>query len=261
MPLLLERVGRKLLKYGDELLWHVIGRRIRGYRRYELNGYSIYLDVSESADMFKRARGHYEPVKQRFLRAFLRPGMTFVDVGANRGDFTLLAASLVGSGGRVYAIEPEAENCRWLQRSIHENHFTNIELIQAAATDQVGEAKLYLGQRSGWHTLLPGYNPPEHGAVMVRTMKLDDALGHIPRLDLMKIDVEGFEGPVVRGALALIKRMKPVVLMDTHPQMGAELGSIEQSFQSLGYRLSRIDDPTTLLDHLPRREMDVLCSP
>ena len=74
-------------------------------------------------------------------------------------------------------------------------------------------------------------------------------------------DVEGFEGPVVRGALALIKRMRPVVLMDTHPQMGAELGTIEQSFQSLGYRLSRIDDPMTLLDHLPRREMDVLCSP
>src|SRR6478735_2425072 len=93
------------------------------------------------------------------------------------------------------------------------------------------------------------------------TSHIPHPTSHIPHLDLVKIDVEGFEGPVVRGALALIKRMKPVVLMDTHPQMGAELGSIEQSFQSLGYRLSRIDDPTTLLDHLPRREMDVLCSP
>lgn len=71
--------------------------------------------------MLSRALGLYEPEKTHELCSLLRPGMTFIDVGANKGDFTLLAAKCVGETGRVIAFEPAPENCKWIRESIAAN--------------------------------------------------------------------------------------------------------------------------------------------
>ena len=69
--------------------------------------------------------------------------MVFVDVGANKGDFSLLAQRLVGDGGLVIAVEPEPENCHWIKKSIAANGYHGIRLVEASLSDGEGEATLY----------------------------------------------------------------------------------------------------------------------
>jgi hypothetical protein len=77
------------------------------YRAYFVAGGTIYLDIGESKMMRTRALGRYELKKMNLVRNWLEPGATFVDVGSNKGDFTLLAAKVVGSDGNVLSFEPE----------------------------------------------------------------------------------------------------------------------------------------------------------
>jgi FkbM family methyltransferase len=121
----------------------------RGYHRYRVPGGRLYLDLRESSMMLARALHIYEPEKVAAFREHLRPGMTFVDVGANKGDFTLLAASLVGPSGRVISVEPGPTNQRWLQRSVAESGYRNVECVEAALGATPGTAILSLTALAG----------------------------------------------------------------------------------------------------------------
>src|SRR5262245_25241322 len=98
------------------------------YRPYFVEGGTIYLDIGESKMMRARALGRYESKKMSLVRNWLEPGATFIDVGSNKGDFTLLAAKVVGSDGRVLSFEPEPNNCYWIRKSIEANRYENIRL-------------------------------------------------------------------------------------------------------------------------------------
>src|SRR5208282_5758959 len=108
------------------------------YEIYRVQGGLIYLNLHESAAMVQRAMSAYEPAKHALIRRRLRPGMTFIDVGANKGDFTLLAARLVGESGTVISIEPEPENHSMLLRSIELNGYANIRVMHVALSDREG---------------------------------------------------------------------------------------------------------------------------
>src|SRR5579864_6152426 len=73
------------------------------YEVYRVEGGLIYLNLHEHPSTVQVAMGTYEPAKHAMIRRHIRPGMTFIDAGANMGDFTLQAAKLVGSSGRVVA--------------------------------------------------------------------------------------------------------------------------------------------------------------
>src|ERR1700735_2246232 len=137
---------------------------------YRVEGGLIYLNLRESAMMVQRAMGAYEPAKHALIRRHLRPGMTFVDVGANKGDFTLLAARLAGDSGRVISIEPEPENHSILQRSIALNDYTNINVMRIALSDRDGVADLQIGSTSGSHTLSAEFMGSRTVEVPIRTL-------------------------------------------------------------------------------------------
>ena len=126
----------------------------RGHRLYDVPGGKIYLDVRESSMMLARALGRYEEAKVQALREFLKPGATFIDIGANKGDFTVLAASIVGPSGRVIAIEPAKNNFRWLRRSVEENAIANAECHLIALGSDNYKGILHLATQSGLHSLL-----------------------------------------------------------------------------------------------------------
>ena len=111
---------------------------------YRVEGGLIYLNLHEHPMMVQMAMGTYEPAKHAMIRRHLRPGMTFIDVGANMGDFTLQAARLVGSTGRVISIEPEPENHSVLQRSIELNGYANTRALPIALSDRDGTASLQI---------------------------------------------------------------------------------------------------------------------
>lgn len=204
--------------------------------------------------MFMRAVGLYEPDKHAAIKALLQPRSTFVDIGANKGDFTLLAATLLGENGSVIAIEPEPENIAWIGRSIRENRLENTTLHQLAIGDFNGEAKLFLGAKSGWHTLIQGQPDRDKGTIDVQVRTLDDLL-HVDsdsteRPLMIKVDVEGAELSVLRGAGALLSSSTDIVLLiDIHPDMGVDSQEVCRLLEAKGFELFEEIEPfNTILD-------------
>ncbi len=226
------------------------------YRKYKVHGVVIYLNIGESPMMLARALGTYEPAKFSYLERFLKEGMAFVDVGANKGDFALFAAA---KGARpVYAFEPAPDNCAWIRRSITANGLDAIRLFEAALSDETGEATLFLGAKSGWHSLIAGLPQRNAGTRRVRTFRLDDVLAPDARVDCLKIDVEGAENRVVTGAARTLARHRPVVLVDIHPGLGADVPGLFAAFKELGYTAFLLRAPERPLTIPPTEALDLV---
>ena len=151
----------------------------------------------------------------------MRAGDVVLDVGANIGIFTLLAASRVGPGGRVIAVEPIARNRQLLARAAQVNGFARIELIAGAASDRTGTMQL----RTHPHTSNSA-TPAAAGellrdargvVVSVPALVLDERCADLDRLDLLKIDIEGMEPLALRGLERTIARLRPILLSEFNP--------------------------------------------
>lgn len=217
------------------------------YRAYFFRGGQIFLDITESKMMLARALGRYEVPKHDAIEALLKPGQVFVDVGVNKGDFTLLAAKLVGADGAVLACEPEPENCKWIRQSIDLNGYKNARLFELALSDESGEAQLFIGKKSGWHTLLPNQKNADQGAVTVKTQMLDSLLSEqsfARPIDMMKIDVEGAEMKVLSGARQTIARSPNLILLlDIHPHLGVNPQEVFAFLNELGFTVFQDSPP------------------
>lgn len=161
----------------------------------------------------------WEPHTTAVMRKFVKPGMTVVDVGANVGWFSLLAASLTGPTGRVIAVEPWSENCRLILLSILENNFGNIELWPFALDSQQGWASFMTAVGSNAAFCLDSAESLRSGAaVIVPTFRLDDLLPAGTKVDYLKIDVEGAEIRVLRGAERTLEASRPVIVSEFSPE-------------------------------------------
>src|SRR5690349_8944049 len=197
-------------------VYHLLSRLAADrYEIYRVEGGLIFLNLHESAAMVQRAMRSYEPAKHALIRKHLRPGMTFIDVGANKGDFSLLAARLAGKSGHVISIEPEPENHSMLERSIALNDYSNIRVMQIAVSDRDGVANLQIGSTSGSHTLSPEFSGSRTVAVPTRTLDGVVAEQRLGTVDMIKIDVQGLELAVLRGAAETLRaNPRIVVLLD-----------------------------------------------
>lgn len=216
------------------------------YRLYRVDGGTIYLNIKESKMMFMRAVGLYEPNKHAAIKTLIKPGSIFVDIGANKGDFSLLAAKMLGDSGSVIAIEPEPDNMGWIERSVRENGYDNISLHQFAISDLNGYAKLFLGSKSGWHTLVQGQADRDRGEIEVETRRLDDIIhaDSPERPCMIKIDVEGAELSVLRGATHILSsRTDMVLLIDIHPDMGVDPQQICSFLRNLDFEVYEEVEP------------------
>jgi FkbM family methyltransferase len=217
------------------------------YYPYKFEGGRIYLNIKESRMMLQRALGRYELSKHDAFKRFLRPGATFIDVGCNKGDFSLLASRLVGPQGRVLSFEPHPENCRWIRKSIAKNQYDNINLYPLALSDANGVAQLHLGEKSGFHTLLAGKPRREKGTLEVQTRRLDDLLDEIRfqrPIHAIKIDVEGADMHVLRGAgKTIAKNPDIVVFLDVHPDLGVDPKEVCDYLRSFGLALFAEEPP------------------
>lgn len=200
-----------------------------GERDYRFAGGRIFLDIREKPWIRTIALEAFERPKVLAFAHFLRPGMTVVDVGANIGFFSLVAAKLVGSMGRVLAVEPEPANCGRIARNVELNRYANVEVAQVALGDRSGEVTLHLASDHGHHSMLDRSPDRAGNSITVPMLTLDTLLAsrNIGRVDLLKIDVEGYEVEVLRGAAETI-RSNPeiVILMDVHESLGVNAGDV-----------------------------------
>jgi FkbM family methyltransferase len=142
----------------------------------------------------------------------LRPGMVACDVGANIGYMSLYLRSRIGAGGKLFSFEPEPENYAELEANLRRNGLDNCQPIQAAVGSQEGSLTFATG--------LNGY-VPEDGApgITVPVLTLDGVVAKhgLPRVDFVKIDVEGFELDVLTGMKDLLSRPdKPILYIEVH---------------------------------------------
>jgi len=140
----------------------------------------------------------------------LREGI-FVDVGAHVGKYTIMMGRRLGRKGRVIAIEPEPSNFAALTTNVRLNRLTNVSCFAVACTDSEGPVPLYLARHASMHSLERGSGE----AITVNGRALDgvlESLG-IDSVALMKIDVEGAEGWVLRGAERTLRRSRDVTVL------------------------------------------------
>jgi len=159
--------------------------------------------------------GSYEAAKQRKIIEFIRPGMVCWDLGANVGFYTLLLAELVGRTGRVFAFEPFPRNVEQLRRHVNINKYQNVQIFPCALGNLDGETAFDPGLNASTGHLADG------GPLKVSCSKADTLLaaGDVQAPDVIKIDVEGAEAAVLRGAPRVMGR-HPVIFLATH---GAEV--------------------------------------
>lgn len=185
-----------------------------------------------------------ERITRQFVR-LLRPGDHAIDVGANLGYFTLVAAHLVGPAGSVRAFEPSPTIFPRLQANVRLNPKLNVRVYQAAVTDRRGQVTFYSApaDRSGYSSLrhLGG---DVAGVATVAAVALDDLLAELPPTRLVKIDVEGAEWLVLQGMRRLLKRDRPYLICEIDDgflrELGADADRVCRFLRDAGYDIYRI---------------------
>jgi FkbM family methyltransferase len=201
--------------------WTVVNDAVAP-QRVVCSEYVLYVnpdDVHIGAPL-RDGRAH-EPHVESAMRECLHANDVVLDIGANIGIMTMLAASRVGSGGRVIAVEPIANNCSLISRSAQANRFGQVEILAAAASERSGVLKLRTHPTTSNSSTSAAagerLNMTGGDLVQVPMVVLDEALVSLDRLDLVKIDVGGLEPKALRGLEHALTRFRPVLLSEFHP--------------------------------------------
>lgn len=186
-----------------------------------VDGITYEFDLRELIDSTIYYEGAWEPDTVAALRRLIKPGQTVLDIGANMGCHALLMAQLAGETGRVIAFEPMSAAYARLQRNIRLNHFSNIVVEQIGLSDSAGQAEIAFA--TSWRLDL---KPGNVCIDKVTFVTLDRYVAAHPelfhRLDCIKLDVDGFEELVLRGAQDTLQRHHPAILMEIgRDSMGA----------------------------------------
>jgi FkbM family methyltransferase len=218
----------------------------RAVTHFGRNGLERIINGSDRILVSPRARGvseKYELDVWRALMGELRAGDTFVDVGAFIGLYTIAVGLRLQGSGRVIAFEPDAHNFSLLQEHVELNGLEGqIDLHRAAVSDKAGQS----------HFLADGscearFAPPSRNTMIIDVVTLDGALAG-NQIDILKIDVEGYEEMVLRGATNLLRTpgLKPrVIFVEVHPYAWASPRAGSDALLGLlnerGYRVQTLD--------------------
>jgi len=196
--------------------------RAYGYSKGEpvatsIGSLTIYVDPEDTViGSFLRKSGAYEPEVTKVIRRYLKKGECFVDCGASFGYFSSLAGVIVGPQGSVISLEPGPQNQSLLLLNLMVNGITTAEVHQVALSDHSGI--LRYGRSGANGTILDFDGDPSHVGTydLVRSVTLDSLVG-ARKVDMMKVDVEGAEGKVFRGAEDLLKSCRPTLIFEFSP--------------------------------------------
>jgi FkbM family methyltransferase len=228
----------------------------------DFRGSVIALNQQDAIVSGSLTLGCYEKFVTEILESLVRPGMTFIDIGANIGIYTALAARRVGTNGRVVAVEPGPLNVNLIRETIRLNGFENVSVFAGAAGAENASATLYLCDD----------NPADHrvhnsgGArekLVVPTTTIDAlARTHgIARADVIKIDTQGSEASVFAGMAALLAATPPpTVVFEFWPwgltHAGSDPRALLDQLVASGFLLFEIDGDRRALT--PRADLDAL---
>ncbi|HKV26029.1 MAG TPA: FkbM family methyltransferase [Candidatus Acidoferrum sp.] len=241
-----ERVRYFFAKQGHEKVTSLCGRINRIFRwapvpvRLPLGFWWLAHDDHVSNPL---REGWFERAETAFVSRFLKPGMRVLDVGAHHGLYTVLASKRVSPGGRIVAFEPSPRERKALRWHLRLNHCWNVRVNALALGDEEKDVLLYLAsdKETGCNSLRPPNVTGGAAPIRVHVTRLDDWMARNGggSVDFIKLDVEGGELSVLRGAERFLeKRPRPVIL--------AEVQEIRTA--PWGYRAKEI------IQHLARKD-------
>lgn len=210
--------------------------------------------------------GGFEYESCLFVQKAVAPGSVAVDLGANIGQFTLLLARAVGPAGRVHAFEPSPREGRILAENVRLNAFRNVVIENLAVGERDGSAELHLGRpsQSGFNAL-DGIHREDLGSgerVRVEVVAFDSYWERkgLPRLDFIKVDVEGSEIRFLEGAERTLRRYRPTMLIEfsdlTLAKFNRRATDLRATLHRLGYELFALDRAGDLLPDPGFRECE-----
>ena len=205
-------------------------------------GYCITLEstLASVTTLVLLTQGQWFEKEVEFCRQLLQPGMVVIDVGANVGVYTFLAARCVGTTGRVYAIEPTPNCVACLKSTIVDNRLESCVVpIEVAMGNKLGQVFLVFSRASVFNQIVTDRVAAGGRSVKTVTQLTLDHLWeseHKPRVDLLKIDAEGSEFKVLQGAQKLLRKQEPLVMFEN--RQGAKISGTEsvKFLSTLGYQ-------------------------
>lgn len=227
--------------------------------RGKLHGYEMKLDLRDWSERLTYFLGrYYELGVQKVVIALLQPGDRFVDIGANIGMISLLAARLVSKEGHVDSFEPNPETLRLLREAIERNAIDHIEVYPVGLADQAGHLTLRLSsEHSGTATLAAVSEESTVKTFEVEVNVADEVLLEDSRsIRMIKIDVEGFEVSVLNGLTRTIERDRPFIITEFVAEQfedaEASYAAMQALLAPLGFRAYGIGTRRRFLRHVLR---------
>ncbi|MDX1976152.1 MAG: FkbM family methyltransferase [Pseudanabaenaceae cyanobacterium bins.68] len=180
-----------------------------------INSFKIYamlsdLDIGNHIIQSKS----YEPHVTHMLSNVLEPSGIFLDLGANIGYFSLLASKIVGCSGKIISFEPNIQNIQLFYSSIVENQFNNIYIYPFAVSDT---NQIYKIKSFGSNGFLEPPKSSQRSGQFTQSVVIDKILQNEERIDVIKIDIEGYEPLALRGMNEMVRKHKPVILTEFSP--------------------------------------------
>ena len=214
------------------------------------NGMTMVCDTREHIQRQIYYFGAYEPIEAYLFSRLLRQGLCVIDAGANVGQYTLLAAGAVGSGGQVHSFEPVPKNHQQLLEHLAINHVeARVHANPVCLWDRQTTLNLHLDAVDAEDNAT-NYSVTDHGATVVsiecqaETLDAYAVREHLPSVDLIKMDIEGAELFALRGAIGLLESSRPILLIEINRAhanaMAYEPEAIWDLLRPLGYQIRRI---------------------
>ena len=211
-------IWREILLYVVEAIDSIRLKKFTKYHCVTLThlGSSFSLFISPSNGFIDKhifLYGIYEPFIFDLFAKYIRPGMTVIDVGANIGEHTVYAACLVGNKGSVYSYEPIPRLYKQIHDSVGQNHFESIVHTKnyALGKEDITE-KLHVSKNAGGSSIV--HDDDTQDIITVTVKKGDSELLLLNKVDVVKIDVEGYEYEVLLGMKEVLRRDMPLIFIE-----------------------------------------------
>ena len=253
----LKRLASRLLAiYGAGLpyhpgKWRVVEKVVDTFRLQSLHtdaqmvsrqGLRFALDTRCGIDRWIYYLGVYERADTQLMLRMLQPGWVVLDVGANIGWYTLMAAKALAGTGAVHAFEPAPEEFARLSQNLALNGFRNVTLHEQALSDSAGQG-LLTELRDAGMTRLATSTDSSSRPVSMNTLDLFARATALGRLDFVKVDIEGAELRFLQGGRSTLARLRPTLMIELHEQNLAAFGTtpelLVRELEQMDYRLYR----------------------
>jgi FkbM family methyltransferase len=231
------RVGRRAL-----------GKALDSGLHVKWDGFRIHGSIEHRGYLRALSEGRHEAFETNLFKQSVRPGMKVLDIGAFLGEYALTAARCAGSGGKVYAFEPDPRNYQRLCKNIDVNGYTSIIVpVQKAISDQARSASFFL--RDGDPSCNSLFQPSEDSRIVTADcIALDDFFSEDDHFDVIKMDIEGAELTALRGMRRILsnRTRRITMFVECNPTAlraaGSSADNLVDLLENFGFTIRLIDE-------------------